>query len=70
MQKWFRIFLTVSSGLFIGCHFVLDSMTISRFLIYYQAVMGLTILYVLVRAAMKIRRVSLPQVLFLAGEAV
>jgi len=67
MQKWFRIFLTVSSGLFIGCHFVLDSMTISRFLIYYQAVMGLTILYVLVRAAMKIRRVSLPQVLFLAG---
>ena len=48
MQKWFRIFLTVSSGLFIGCHFVLDSMTISRFLIYYQAVMGLTILYVLV----------------------
>ena len=67
MQRWFRIFLIAASGLFIGCHFVLDSMTISRLLIYYQAVMGITIVYVIVRAVMKLRRIALPQALFLAG---
>lgn len=67
MQKWFRIFLTTASCLFIGCHFILDSITISRLLIFYQAVMCFTIVYVIVRAVTKIRRVSLPQILFLAG---
>lgn len=67
IQRWFRIFLIAASALFAGCHIFLDSLAISRLLIYYQAVMGFTIVYVLIRGIMKIRRVSLPQVLFLAG---
>lgn len=67
VQRWFLIFLTTASALFISCHFFLDSLTISRLLLYYQVVMGVTIVYVLVRAFMKIRRVDLPQSLFLAG---
>lgn len=70
MQRWFRVFLCAASGLFIACHAVLDSLTISRLLICYQAVMGLTIVYVVVRAAQKIRRPDLPQLLFLAGGGV
>lgn len=67
IQKWFRVFLIASSALFIGCHFVFSSLTISNLLIGYQAVMGFTILYILARAVMKIRRVTLPQFLFLTG---
>ena len=67
IQRWFRIFLITASALFTGCHLFLDSLTISRLLIYYQAVMGITIVYVLVRGIMKIRSITLPQILFLAG---
>lgn len=67
IQRWFLAFLLTASAVFIGCHFVLDSLTISRLLIYYQAVMGVTIVYVLIRAAHKLRRITLPQGLVLAG---
>lgn len=67
VQRWFLAALSAASGLFLACHFVLDSLTISRLLIYYQAVMGGAIVYILARAAWKIRRVTLPQGLFLFG---
>lgn len=67
IQRWFRVFLYAASALFIGCHFVLDSLTISKLLIYYQAVMGVTIVYILVRGVMKIRAITLPQTLLLIG---
>lgn len=67
IQRWFHVFLMTASALFIGCHLFLSSLTISRLLIYYQAVMGFTIVYVLVRGIMKIRNLTLPQILYLAG---
>ncbi len=70
VQKWFRVFLITASALFIGCHAVLKPLEISRVLIYYQLVMGITIIYILIRGAMKIRRVNLPQALFLTGGVV
>ncbi len=70
IQKWYLWLVAVASALWAGVHAVFDSLTISQLLSYYQMLMGVTIVYILVRSVVKIRRVALPQSLFLCGSAI